>query len=148
MAVEIRVLGPDDLPVLLNVADDVFDHPIQPEYAQEFLSDPRHHLAVAIDAGIVVGFASAVHYLHPDAAPQLWINEVGVADSHLRQGLGRALLRRLFDVGRSHHCTEAWVLTHRGNEAANALYRSLGGLDGADDESDGETVGYTFPLRP
>jgi hypothetical protein len=28
----------------------------------------------------VVGFASAVHYVHPDKAPELWINEVGVAE--------------------------------------------------------------------
>jgi hypothetical protein len=23
---------------------------------------------------VVVGFASAVHYVHPDKAPQMWIN--------------------------------------------------------------------------
>ncbi len=140
-------MGPDDLAVLLNVADDVFDHPIQPGYAEEFLRDPRHHIAVAIDDGLVVGFASAVHYLHPDAAPQLWINEVGVAETHLRRGLGKALLLRLFDVGRAERCQEAWVLTHRTNLAAMGLYLSVGGQEGADHESPGdEIVGYTFSL--
>jgi hypothetical protein len=49
-----------------------------PVLTPQFLSDPRHHLAVAIDEGWVVGMASAVHYVHPDKAPQLFINEVAV----------------------------------------------------------------------
>ena len=107
MAVEIRVLVAGDDHVLSAVAPEVFDHPIDPDLTREFLSDPRHHLAVAIDDGMVVGFASAVHYVHPDKPPQLWINEVAVAPSHHRRGLGKAVLRALLDVGRAHRCTEA-----------------------------------------
>ena len=146
MAIEIRLLGPGDEEVLRSVADEVFDNPIDPDFAQEFLEDPRHHLAVAIDAGVVVGFASAVHYLHPDKAPQLWINEVGVAPTHRRLGLGRAVLEALFGVGRERRCTEAWVLTDRHNRAARALYASAGGTEGADDGPSEATLGYTFRL--
>ena len=66
MAVQVRVLGPDDESVLKNVALGVFDGPIDPCLTREFLRDPRHHIAVSIDDGVVVGFASAVHYVHPD----------------------------------------------------------------------------------
>lgn len=86
---EIKLLGAGDEAVLQAVAPDVFDDPIDPAAAAEFLADPRHHLAVAIVGGLVVGFVSAVQYVHPDKpAPELWINEVGVAPSHQGQGLG------------------------------------------------------------
>jgi L-amino acid N-acyltransferase YncA len=129
MTVDIRLLGPGDAGVLEHVAPGVFDNPVDPGLAQEFLRDARHHLVVAIDAGQVVGFASGVHYLHPDKAAELWVNEVGVASTHGRQGLGRTLLRRLFEHARSLGCRQAWVLTHRGNAAAMGLYGSVGGRE-------------------
>jgi hypothetical protein len=55
----------------MNVAAEVFDNPIDADLTAEFLGDARHHLAVAIDDGLVVGFASAIHYVHPDKPPQL-----------------------------------------------------------------------------
>jgi ribosomal protein S18 acetylase RimI-like enzyme len=128
MSAAIRLLRAGDEAVLSRIRADVFDHAIDARAARTFLADPRHHLAVALDAGEVVGFASAVHYVHPDrAAPELWINEVGVAPSHQRQGLGRLLLRALFDVARELGCTEAWVATEHTNTAATGLYEALGG---------------------
>jgi Acetyltransferase (GNAT) family len=54
----------------------------------EFLADARHHLIMALNSGTVVGFVSAVHYLHPDKAPpEFWINKVGVAPTHQGQGI-------------------------------------------------------------
>jgi aminoglycoside 6'-N-acetyltransferase I len=147
MPIETRILRSGDEPVLTNVAGQVFDNPIDPDLTKEFLSDARHHIAVAIDDGLVVAFASAVHYVHPDKPPQLWINEVAVAPTHRRQGLGKAVLRALFEVGRTHRCTEAWVLTDRLNIAAMALYSSVGGTEGADDEGPTDSLGYTFPLK-
>ena len=71
-SITVRLLGPTDAAILERVAADVFDKPVDGALAREFLDDPRHHLAVAIDAdGVVVGMASAVHYIHPDKAAQL-----------------------------------------------------------------------------
>jgi hypothetical protein len=75
----VRLLGPGDAAVLDRVVEGVFDNPIDPLWRAEFFADPRHHLAVAIDGDLVVGMASAVHYVHPDKPPELWVNEVGVA---------------------------------------------------------------------
>jgi ribosomal protein S18 acetylase RimI-like enzyme len=148
MPIEIQILRRGDEPVLTNVADGVFDNPIDPHFTKEFLADPRHHLAVAIDNGLVVAFASAVHYIHPDKPPQMWINEVAVAPAHRRRGLGKALLSALFEVARTHKCTEAWVLTDRANPAAMALYSSVGGTEGADHEGPSDQMlGYTFALK-
>jgi ribosomal protein S18 acetylase RimI-like enzyme len=147
MAIEIKVLQSGDESVLMNVADDVFDNPIDAKLTKEFLEDRRHHIAVAIDDGVVVGFASAIDYIHPDKPPELYINEVGLAPTHQRRGLGKAVLKALFEVGRAHNCRVAWTVTDRSNTAAVALYTSVGGTEGADDEGpNNATIGYSFAL--
>lgn len=142
MDIEIRLLSPSDADVLLNVAPETFDDPIDMRSTREFLSDAHHHLAVAVDDGVVVGFISAVHYLHPDKPrPELWINEVGVAPTHRGRGLGKAILDRILKEGRHLDCSEAWVLTEVDNIAAMRLYASLGGVEGPHDG-----VMFTFTL--
>jgi GNAT superfamily N-acetyltransferase len=138
---DIRLLTPADAALLDHVADGVFDNPVDAGLTAEFLADPRHHLCVAVDEGAVVGMASAVHYVHPDKRPQLWINEVAVAPTHQRRGLARGMLERLELLGRELGCTEAWVLTDDDNAAARATYASAGGV-----ESLG-VVMVTFPFE-
>jgi aminoglycoside 6'-N-acetyltransferase I len=144
MAIEIKVLQSGDESILMNAAPEVFDNPVDAELTREFLADPRHHIAVAIEDGLVVGFASGVHYVHPDKPPELWINEVALAPTHRQRGLGKAVLRALFEVGRIHNCAVAWVLTDRGNAPAMALYSSVGGIDDA--EPGKGILMYSFPL--
>lgn len=126
MPVEIRLLGSEDAQVLDCVAPGVFDGPVQACWTQEFLADARHHIVVALDDGSVVGMTSALHYVHPDKAPQLWINEVGVAPSHQRRGIGRLLLDAMLAHGRTLGCTEAWLGTEEDNVAARRLYEGTG----------------------
>ena len=111
----------------MNAADDVFDNPVDETYAKEFLEDPRHHIVVALVDSIVIGFASAVHYIHPDKPPELWINEVGVAPAHQGKGVGKAIMNELLRMGKQLGCATAWVLTDKNNTAANGLYKSVGG---------------------
>src|SRR5262245_47784360 len=99
MATEVSVLRAGDEHILSNVAAGVFDRAVDDTLLMEFLRDPRHHLCVAIEDGTVVGFASAVHYVHPDKPPQLWINEVGVSPSHQGRGIAKAVLKALLAVG-------------------------------------------------
>src|SRR5688572_33174560 len=100
MPIEVRLLRSGDEAVLDTVAPEALNDALDPAATAEFLRDPRHHLEVAVDDGVVVGFASAVTYLHPDKPrPELWINEVGVAPTHHRRGIGRALLAALLDAG-------------------------------------------------
>lgn len=141
-AIEIKVLRQGDRSILSNVARGVFDFDINLKSTLAFLRDPRHHMAVALENGIVVGMASAVHYVHPDKAPELWINEVAVAKTHRRQGVGSALVARLLEIGRKHGCVEAWVLTEQDNRAAIRLYSSQGGKRAPRDP-----VMFTFRLR-
>jgi aminoglycoside 6'-N-acetyltransferase I len=125
----IRILGPGDASVLDRVAQGVFDNALDPRWTDEFLGDVRHHLAVAIHDDQVVGMASALHYVHPDKPPELWINEVGVAPTHRGQGVGRRLLEALFERGRALGCRQAWVGTDPSNTPARRMYAAAGGLE-------------------
>jgi aminoglycoside 6'-N-acetyltransferase I len=127
--------------VLHNVASDVFDNPINPGLAAEFLHDDHYHLAVALNGDVVVGFASGVTYVHPDKPLELWINEVSVASSHRNQGIGKQVIRAVFEACGAMGCREAWVLTDQSNAAAKRLYESIGGV-----EAPGETIMYSFVL--
>ncbi|WP_198016800.1 GNAT family N-acetyltransferase [Rubidibacter lacunae] len=74
--------------LLASVADDVFDDAIDSRRAKKFPSDPGHHLVVALVDSQIIGFASTVHYLHPDKpSPELWVNELGGAPPFRKQGV-------------------------------------------------------------
>ncbi|BAY20196.1 acetyltransferase, GNAT family protein (plasmid) [Anabaenopsis circularis NIES-21] len=121
----------------------MFDDAINLPRAIEFLADPRHHLVVAIDHNLVIGFVSAVHYVHPDKPlPELWINEIGVAATHQRQGIGKRLINKVLEVGRELGCEVAWVLTDQDNTAAMSLYASLGNA-----EAPSNHVMFSFDLE-
>lgn len=143
MAVQCRILGPGDAQLLATPAPDVFDHDPNPALCREFLEDPRHHIAVALDAGVIVGFASGVHYIHPDKPAELWINEVGVAPTHQRQGIGQQVLQCLLEEGKRLGCREAWVLTSPANRAGMGLYTAAGGQRLSD-----APAMFTFHLAP
>ena len=142
MAIEFKSLRAGDEPVLDNVATDVFDDALDPRLVAEFLADPRHHLIVAVEDGLVIGFASGLHYVHPDKPGELWINEIGVAESYQRRGIGKRLIRLLLEHGARSGCREAWVLTDRSNDAAMRLYAAAGGR-----EIPEQPVMFTFSLE-
>lgn len=127
--ISIRLLSASDAAALVAVADGVFDGAVDPAYAAEFLADPRHHMAAAFDGDRIVGMASAVHYVHPDKAPELWVNEIGVAPAYEGRGVGRGLMRTLFAHARTLGCVEAWVGTERENQPARRMYAAVGGAE-------------------
>ncbi len=140
--IEIRMLFAGDEAVLEHVADDVFDGPVQPALACEYLEDPRHHLIVALDDALVVGMVSGLHHIHPDKPPQMFVMELGVAGPVRRQGIARRLMDALLAHARVLGCSEAWVGTEKDNSPARGLYASLANV-----ETDEASVIYTVPLR-
>ena len=142
MTLEVRIVRSHEAALLGNVAPEVFDEGIDPNLLHEFLNDDRHHLAIALDEGRVVGFASGVHYVHPDKPSEMWINEVGVSPTHHRRGIGKAVVGALLDHARRLKCREAWVLTDRLNTAAMQLYASVGGEEHSPDQ-----VMFSFDLE-
>lgn len=138
----VRLATIDDLAALCAVQADIFDYAINEQRTAEFLSDPRHHLALAFVNDCIVGMASAVHYVHPDQEPLLFINEAGVASEFQGRGIGRELVRTLCAHGKSLGCTEAWVATEPSNMAARRTYAAAGGV-----ETDEPFIMFNFNLR-
>lgn len=128
-SVVVRLLTRDETALLVDADPEVFDNDVDPVQAEAFLIDDRHILAAALSGGKVVGFASAVHYLHPDKRPELWINELGVAERFRERGVGLQLVELLLDTGKAMGCEVAWVLTEAGNARARRLYARAGGSE-------------------
>ena len=82
---------------------------------------------VAREGVVVVGFISAVHYVHPDkAAPEFWLNEVGVASTHRGQGIGRMLLEAALAALRVRGAPRVVLSTAERNESAQRLFARAG----------------------
>lgn len=102
----------------------VFDAPVDGDRLGAYLAAPGHLMVVAVADGIVVGQAAGVVHRHPDKPTELYVDEVGVAPSHQRQGIARKMLDELFAIGRELGCEEAWVGTEPDNLPARKLYES------------------------
>ncbi|MEL7487839.1 MAG: GNAT family N-acetyltransferase [Pseudomonadota bacterium] len=126
-----RRLTRPDLSLLAQAGDDVFDNPVIAAAASAFLEDASHMIVIATDPSRddrIIGFVSAVRLRHPDkAAPELFVNEIGVAARFRRMGVGGAMMRTLFREARAMGCGLAWLAVDADNAVALSFYRSIGG---------------------
>ncbi len=123
MTAEVRRVSDGVVPEPL---EEVFVDPMTPELLADRASVEGHLLVVAVDDDRTVGQCAAIvqHLAHK--APELHVENVGVAPSHRRRGIASAMLREAMAWGRELGCDEAWIATDVDNDEANALYRSLG----------------------
>lgn len=112
-----------DIALFDHVAPDVFDEAVTPARLATYLAAPGHIMVVALADGAIVGQCAGVIHHHPDKPTELYVDEVGTASTHRRQGIARAMLDELFVRGRELGCEEAWLGTELDNDPANALYR-------------------------
>ena len=140
MTIACRRITASDAALLSNIATDVFDEPVDPLRLAAYLASPGHLMVLAFDGDLVVGQCAGVVHRHPDKVSELYVDEVGTASTHLRQGIATAMLEALFAWGRELGCEEAWLGTELDNDAANGLYRRFGGAE--------DTIKYyEFDLR-
>ncbi|KKB85318.1 aminoglycoside adenylyltransferase [Devosia limi DSM 17137] len=129
MPILLKRLTAVDAALLANIGPDVFDEPVQPDRLARYLAAPGHLMVLAFDGDLVVGQCTGVVHHHPDKVSELYVDEVGTASSHLRQGIASTLLEALFAWGRELGCEEAWLGTELDNTAANGLYRKFNGAE-------------------
>lgn len=111
----IRRLAPGDEWVVRALADD------EPRTA--LLADDRTTFVAAFDGEEPVGFAFGYTLPRRHGRPAtFFVYELEVHERYRRHGIGRRLMQELL-AGHE----DAFVLTEPDNEAANALYASLGG---------------------
>ncbi|HVY52644.1 MAG TPA: GNAT family N-acetyltransferase [Devosia sp.] len=131
MPIAVKRISAGDAPAFDQIAPDVFDEPVDAARLRDYLAAPGHLMVLAFEGGLVVGQCAGVVHRHPDKATELYVDEVGTASTHRRQGIARAMLEAMFAWGRELGCTEAWLATELDNEAANALYRGHAPVEAA-----------------
>lgn len=124
MPIDIHRITSANTGLLANVDEDVFDDVIDPQRLQRFLADPGHVLFVAADSGRVIGHIRGIVHLQPDRASDLYIDNLGVGDSHKRQGVASRLIRELITWGKAQGCTYAWVATEPDNDEGVPFYEA------------------------
>lgn len=120
--ITVRRIGAGETHAFKTIAPDVFDAPVDPVLLAAYLSEPNHFMVLAFEDGTVVGQCAAVLHRHPDKPIELYIDEVGTASTHRRQGVARLMLDVMFAWGRELGCSEAWLGTELDNIAARGLY--------------------------
>lgn len=125
MAISLKRMQAGDEPAFGRLAPQVFDDAIDPLRLAAYLGTPGHLMILAFEGDLVVGQCAGVIHHHPDKPTELYVDELGTASTHRRQGIGRRLLDAMFDWGRELGCAEAWLGTELDNDAANALYRRV-----------------------
>jgi aminoglycoside 6'-N-acetyltransferase I len=123
MAFTVRRMAAGDEATFQSIAPDVFDEPVDPARLAAYLREPGHLMVLAFEGDLVIGQCAGVIHRHPDKPTELYVDEVGTASTHRRQGVARAMMDELFRWGRELGCEEAWLGTELDNAAANALYR-------------------------
>jgi aminoglycoside 6'-N-acetyltransferase I len=142
MSLTVRRIGPGDSGFFDVIAPEVFDEPVDPRRLAAYLATPGHLMVLAFDGTVVVGQCAAVIHRHPDKPTELYVDEVGTASTHRRQGIARMMMVEMFAWGRELGCEEAWLGTELDNDAANALYRGFSPVE------DGPIQYYLFSLHP
>ena len=125
--------------LLDNVADEVFDGDIDPRRLADCLKSPEFLMVVALWDQQVVGQVAAYVHRHPDSAPDVYVDNLGVAPPFQRRGIAMSLIDEVLAWAKSLGCRQAWIVTDTDNEAALALYEGRG--------SAGEpVVMFSYPL--
>jgi ribosomal protein S18 acetylase RimI-like enzyme len=124
---EIKILRSGDEAHVV-AASHLFDNPARLTATSRFLGTDGHHLLVAYEDGVAVGFVSGVEMTHPDKGTEMFLYELGVDENFRRRGIGRALVERLKGVARAAGCYGMWVVTGDDNVGARTTYEGSGGV--------------------
>lgn len=92
-----------------------------------FADPPLAYALLARTDSDVIGFA-AYSFLWPaiQTAKSLYLKELYVSKSYRRRGIGKMLMRRLFDVAIETDCSRVEWTTDEDNSSAQQFYANLG----------------------
>lgn len=118
---QVRAATPADLPALLALEDGsaAAAHWSEAEYYRLFAEAAGTVLVIGEDAvqGFIVG---------RDLGPEWEIENIVVASSVQRRGMGTRLVRELLDLARSRGAQAVFLEVRESNRAARALYSKMG----------------------
>ena len=116
----------DQIVEQINRASMEIDEPFTRDSLTAFLTDDRNVYLTVHVQGELAGTLHAIRYIHPAGQRYLYVDEVDTDESFRRQGVATALMRAAREIAREMAATALWLGADDGNDAAHALYRSLG----------------------
>jgi aminoglycoside 3-N-acetyltransferase I len=136
-AAEITTLSPDDLPRMhgmLTLFGEAFEDPdtygaARPtaDYLRGLLASDQFIALVALaDEAVVGGIAAYVLPKFEQARSEVYIYDLAVSESHRRQGIATAMIRRLQDLAAERGAWVVYVQADHVDPPAVALYTKLG----------------------
>jgi ribosomal protein S18 acetylase RimI-like enzyme len=108
----------------------LFDDSLDHRAVARFLGSDTHHLLIAYEDALPVGFVTGVEMTHPDKGTEMFVYELGVVEHARNRGIGRALVRALSGIAIARGCYGMWVLTDADNDAAMRTYERARGTRG------------------
>lgn len=112
------------------------------DQGQKFLQNEDNALFVAYVEDEMAGFLTAHRLQRFDQRKaEVLLYEIGVNEDFQRRGIGKALITAVKQWAKAVEADEVWVLTYMDNEAAMALYESMGG-----EEDDPGTTMFTYKV--
>lgn len=113
--------------LLDQIAEDVFDEEVRPQFLNGYIAAPNHALFVAMLDGVVIGQARAVLHHQPDSAADIYIDNLGVTPAQKRKGVARALVDALVAWGKAQTpCRSVWLATEHDNDEGKGFYDAAG----------------------
>jgi ribosomal protein S18 acetylase RimI-like enzyme len=94
---------------------------------EAFLLDRSSFVLGAYVDGAPVGLVWGLQMRSPSGRITTYVHELDVQEGRRRQGVGSALVTEAMTLARRRGSTKFWLSTGGHNEAAQALYASLGG---------------------
>ena len=125
-SIEILQITADNIAVMDDVADDLFDGQVNAARLHAFLAESTHWLVVAVIAGKVIGKSTAMVHHRPDQEDELYIDEIDVIPEMRQQGIAKRILKKILEMADDWGCEECWLGTEKDNIAARKLYESYG----------------------
>jgi ribosomal protein S18 acetylase RimI-like enzyme len=110
----------------INSAAMEIDEPFTQGSLTEFLADDRNIYLIVEADGHLAGALHAIAYTHPAGKRYVYVDEVDTVEAFRRQGVAGAMLQRAREIARAMGAHSIWLGADEGNDAAQALYRSLG----------------------
>ena len=121
-----RRVGAADLPRLMEIERDAFLHPWSEAQLRAELANAWSVMLAALEAAAGGPERMAGYIIVWVVHDELHVLNVATAPEARRRGVGRALMEAAHALGRERACRLATLEVRRSNEAAIALYRSLG----------------------
>ncbi|NJD04219.1 MAG: GNAT family N-acetyltransferase [Ruminiclostridium sp.] len=130
-----RKLSISDLNLVLQMDTDFRKNFVCEENVRLFLSNPMNWIFACVEENRIIGFAYGYELNRlNNIGNMLYIHEVGVLPEFQRQGIGKQILNNIKSLCKLSGICRFFLFTEKSNQAACALYESVGGEPAHDDD--------------